>query len=77
MEQYKILKDLVKFNTIKENEKENAYEIPYATMNVGTMNAGSDKNSVLAYCEISIDFRIAGQKPYSNLLKILKKYYTI
>ena len=37
-------------------------------MNVGTMHGGSAKNSVPAYCEISIDFRIANK----NHIKMIK-----
>ena len=51
--------------------KKDIYEIPYTTMNVGTMHGGSAKNSVPAYCEISIDFRIANKK---HIKKITKKH---
>lgn len=37
-------------------------------MNVGTINGGSAKNSVLANCEVSIDFRIANK----DHIKIIK-----
>ncbi len=56
-------------NEIKVDEN-NSYEIPYTTMNVGTINGGSAKNSVSAYCEISIDFRIANK---DHIEKIIKK----
>ena len=40
-----------------KNEKEELYEIPYTTMNVGIINGGSAKNSVSAKCKITLDFR--------------------
>lgn len=59
-------------------DEENNYEIPYTTMNVGTMNGGSAKNSVPAYCEISIDFRIANKNHIQQITKkveeLSKKY---
>ena len=48
--------------------KEENYEVPYTTMNVGTINGGSAKNSVSASCEIGIDFRIAN-KNHMNIIK--------
>lgn len=39
-------------------EEESNFLIPYTTMNVGTLNGGSAKNSVPASCSASIDFRI-------------------
>ena len=58
--------------------KEESYEVPYTTMNVGIINGGSAKNSVSANCEISIDFRIAN-KIHINIIKdkieeLSKKY---
>lgn len=38
-------------------EKRNDFEIPYTTMNVGTIQGGSAINSVPAECRIKIDFR--------------------
>ena len=71
MNAVKFLNELDEFynNEIKIDE-EKAYEIPYTTMNVGTMHGGSARNSVPAYCEISIDFRIANKK---HIEKITKK----
>lgn len=48
---------------------EPSYEVPYTTMNVGTINGGSAKNSVSASCEVTIDFRIANK----NHIKIIKE----
>ena len=47
------------------NKKE-IYEIPYTTMNVGTIHGGSARNSVSAYCEIGLDFRIANKHHIST-----------
>ena len=51
-------------------EKEDLYEIPYTTMNVGIINGGSAKNSVSAKCSITIDFRTANEK---HIQKIMDK----
>ena len=58
--------------------KDNNYEIPYTTMNVGIINGGSAKNSVSASCNVTIDFRIA-KKEHINIIKekiekLSKKY---
>jgi len=42
--------------------KEDAFEIPYTTMNVGIINGGSAVNSIPALCEVKMDFRIANEK---------------
>ena len=42
--------------------KEENYEIPYTTMNVGIINGGSAMNSIPASCNVKIDFRIANEK---------------
>ena len=69
MNAMKFLMELDKFyqNNIKTYEDKN-YEIPYTTMNVGTINGGSAKNSVSANCNITIDFRIA-KKEQINIIK--------
>lgn len=79
MNAVKFIAELDKFyqKTIKSYE-EKSYEVPYTTMNVGTINGGSAKNSVSAKCEISIDFRIANAN-HINLIKqeiekLAKKY---
>ena len=64
-------------NEIK-NDIEEAYEIPYTTMNVGIIKGGSAKNSIPANCEISIDFRLA-KNSHIKLIKdkieeLAKKY---
>ena len=79
MNAVKFLNELDEFykHEIKINE-EKAYEIPYTTMNVGTIHGGSAKNSVPAYCEISIDFRIANklhiEKIINKVEELSKKY---
>ena len=39
-------------------EKDNRYEVPYTTMNIGLINGGSSINSVSDKCESFMDFRI-------------------
>ena len=58
--------------------KENIYEIPYTTMNIGVINGGSAINSIPAYCKASLDFRIANNE-HINLIRrkideLSKKY---
>jgi len=69
MNAVKFLTELEEFynDKIKPFEEDN-YEVPYTTMNVGTINGGSAKNSVSASCEVSIDFRIAN-KEHINIIK--------
>ena len=43
-------------NQIK-NEKENYFEIPYTTMNIGILEGGSAKNSIPASAKACLDFR--------------------
>ena len=71
MNAVKFLNELDEFynNEIKK-DKENLYEIPYTTMNVGIIQGGSAKNSVPANCKITIDFRIANK---NHIEKIMKK----
>ena len=71
MNAVKFLNELDSFyqDEIKKDEIK-FYEIPYTTMNVGTINGGSAKNSVSAFCDISIDFRIADEK---HVPKIINK----
>lgn len=79
MNAVKFLNELDKFykKEIKIDE-EKEYEVPYTTMNVGTIHGGSAKNSVPAYCEISIDFRIASkthiEKIINKVEELSKKY---
>ena len=47
------------YNNKIRKDIEDAFEIPYTTMNIGIIKGGSAKNSIPANCEISIDFRIA------------------
>ena len=69
MNAVKFLNELDEFyNKEIKTFKEESYEVPYTTMNVGIINGGSAKNSVSANCEVSIDFRIANVK-HINLIK--------
>lgn len=47
--------------------KENAFEVPYTTMNVGLLNGGSAKNSIPAECYASFDFRLV-KKEHAEIL---------
>lgn len=69
MNSVKFLSELEEFyiDNIK-NYKEENFEIPYTTMNVGILRGGSARNSVSASCEVGIDFRIANKK-HINILK--------
>ena len=75
----KLLIELEKFyeDIIKKEENE-SFEIPYTTMNVGTINGGTDKNSVSDFCKITLDFR-AIKKEHNEAIKskieeLSKKY---
>lgn len=50
--------------------KEIDFEIPYTTMNVGIINGGSAKNSIPAFCNVLMDFRIVNKKH----IIMIKKY---
>ena len=52
---------------IKEYREEK-YEIPYTTMNIGIINGGSAVNSISASCKATLDFRIANNQ-HINLIK--------
>lgn len=53
--------------------EEKNYEVPYTTMNVGTINGGSALNSVSASCEVGIDFRIANTTHINIIKQEVKK----
>ena len=61
------------YNREIKTEKEEVYEIPYTTMNVGIINGGSAKNSVPASCEVAIDFRIASEKHTETIKNKIKE----
>ena len=74
MNAVKFLYELDGFYNLKiKNEKEDAYEIPYTTMNVGVIKGGSAKNSVSANCDITIDFRLANKGHIEIITKEIKK----
>lgn len=62
---------------IKKEENQN-FEIPFTTMNVGIINGGSGKNSVSAFCKVTIDFRIIDSNHINKIEtiinKLIKKY---
>lgn len=47
--------------------KNNKYEVPYTTMNIGLINGGSEINSVSDNCKVNIDFRIASKEHMKNI----------
>lgn len=57
------------YNNVIKIDEEPSYEVPYTTMNVGTINGGTAKNSVPAQCDITIDFRIANKKHINKIIK--------
>ena len=64
-------------NQIK-NEKENYFEIPYTTMNIGILEGGSAKNSIPASAKACLDFRtikdIHAKKIKDKLTELSSKY---
>ena len=79
MNAVKFLYELDKFyNTNIKKDKEKAFEIPYTTMNTGIINGGSAKNSISAFCNITLDFRtvkeIHFEKINKKIEKLAKKY---
>lgn len=56
------------YNKEIKTYKEEKFEVPYTTLNVGLINGGSACNSVSANCSAFLDFRIANK----NHLKIIK-----
>lgn len=70
----KFIYELNKFYEKKiKIKKENLYEIPYTTMNIGIINGGTAKNSVPANCKITIDFRIANKNHINKIVKKIEK----
>lgn len=45
------------YEKVLKQEKNDSFDIPYTTMNVGIISGGSAKNSVPNYCEFFVDFR--------------------
>lgn len=54
------------YNQLKE-DKSNAFEIEYTTMNIGKINGGKSINIVPNDCEVLIDFRII-KNEHTNLI---------
>ena len=49
-------------------DKEDLFEVPYTTMNIGLLNGGSAINSIPASCMAYLDFRIANKK-HTEIIK--------
>ena len=79
MNAVKFIYELDKFyqETIKI-EEEKAFSIPFTTMNVGIINGGTAINSISAFCNITIDFRIIKKEQIKKISKkieeLAKKY---
>ncbi len=62
-------------------ETVNTYEVPYTTMNCGKINGGTAMNSIPAFCEITLDFRIAKKEHMSKIIdkvnELAKKYNAV
>ena len=73
----KIIKLLNKLENFYEknirNEINDIYEVPYTTMNIGTLNGGSAKNSVAADANAYVDFRISRNEHIDKIKKFLNK----
>ncbi len=57
---------------VKKNINE-AFTIPYTTMNIGMINGGETVNSVPGKCSITIDFRIANIEDIDKILDKIKE----
>lgn len=69
MNAVKFLSELEEFyNKEIKDYREETYEVPYTTMNVGVIKGGSAINSVAASCEIAMDFRVA-KKEHIDIIK--------
>ena len=62
------LKDF--YTTVLMKDTDNNFEVPYSSMNIGTINGGETFNSVPGKCTVSLDFRI---NKASDMDKILNK----
>ncbi len=76
------IKFLIELNEYYEGNikgyREEKYEIPYTTMNIGIINGGSAVNSIPASCKVTLDFRISNNE-HIDLIKakikeLSKKY---
>ena len=66
------------YENVLKNNKNEAFEIPYTTMNIGLIDGGESVNSVPGKCKILIDFRIANESDIklieSEINGLLKAY---
>lgn len=70
----KLLNELENFYEEKiKKERNNIYEIPYTTMNIGLINGGSAKNSVASNGYSYIDFRIIDNKHIESIKNKIKE----
>lgn len=66
------------YNSNIKNDEVEAFEIPYTTMNAGLINGGSAINSIPAFCNVTLDFRIVKEEHIEKINKkiedLSKKY---
>lgn len=66
------LKFLNKLNEFYEEkikiEKDEKYEIPYTTMNIGMINGGAEKNSIPNNCFATLDFRPVNSEHINKII---------
>ena len=71
------VKFIYKLNNFYESkikkEEEKAFSIPFTTMNVGIINGGTAINSIPAFCNITIDFRIIKKEHIDKINKKIEE----
>ena len=60
------------YNNEIKIEEEKAFNIPYTTMNVGIINGGTAMNSISAFCNVTMDFRIIKKEHIDKIRKKIK-----
>lgn len=65
------LNDVLKLNNKFKKETYNLFDVPYNTINIGTINGGSDICTTSSYTKVLLGFRITKN---SKDIKYIKKY---
>ena len=74
LEMIKLLHELQNFYEKEiQVEKDENYEVPYTTMNIGLINGGNSINSVSDKCESFLDFRIVKEEHIEKIKQKLKE----
>jgi acetylornithine deacetylase/succinyl-diaminopimelate desuccinylase-like protein len=63
------INELNKFYEELKLEKNNAFDVPYTTMNIGKISGGTEINSVPDYCEFAIDYRTINREIEKKIVK--------